>query len=316
MDARYATRDGTPSQLSSEDRDGGREGRSERRLDRILDELASSGLGTPVGLERLAGLSGATVRRVRFARLNLVIKVTSERTEFEFYRTVAPVLRARGIGIPELVVAGSLPDGYWLALEHIPEPLPSARWVADDDQMRALRRLHRNTLDLPDLDDVVFTPEWTTAMTESALAWLPAPVAARVRRLLRPIRRAALSLFRPKCFISGDPNPRNWGLRADGSLVLFDWERFGRATPAIDVAITIPGLPDRDVLTTVAAGYLGGGAREGRHALVRELAAAKVWSTVDFLEGARRPGAGPDRTVRHLCAELARWVDEMVCVVA
>lgn len=141
------------------DRDTPRGGTWSRPPTRVLDVLASSGLGTALRLETLHGLSGSAVFRVRFARRSVVVKVTSARTEFDFYRITAPALRARGIGIPELISGGTLPDGYWFALEHIPKPLPSARWIADGEQMRTLRRLHRTTLEPPHIGGATFRPE-------------------------------------------------------------------------------------------------------------------------------------------------------------
>src|SRR5579883_2966731 len=68
-----------------------------------------------------------------------------------------------------------------------------------------------------------------------------------VKRSMQPRE----SIFYTKVAPTGDPNPTNWGLRADGTIVLYDWERFGQATPAIDLAITVPGLGDRAVFQKV-----------------------------------------------------------------
>ena len=70
------------------------------------------------------------------------------------------------------------------------------------------------------------------------------------------MEQASQHLFRPVCAISGDPNPVNWGLRDDGTLALFDWERFGRCSPALDLAITVPGLGDETAYRAVATSYL------------------------------------------------------------
>ena len=59
--------------------------------------------------------------------------------------------------------------------------------------------------------------------------------------------------------ISGDPNPTNWSVREDGTVVLFDWERVGYGTPALDLAITVPGLGTPDDYRRVVEGYLRAG---------------------------------------------------------
>ena len=106
---------------------------------------------------------------------------------------------------------------------------------------------------------------------------------------MRELQAASQPLFAPRCPISGDPNPTNWGLRDDGSLVLFDWERFGYGTPVLDLAITIPGLGDGATFRRVAGRYLGdrravdGPLCPAGERLSREIAIAKVWSVVEFL---------------------------------
>ncbi|MDQ0220379.1 hypothetical protein ELQ35_19985 [Peribacillus cavernae] len=64
--------------------------------------------------------------------------------------------------------------------------------------------------------------------------------------ILSFLQEQAKVLFRPLCCISGDPNPTNWGVRNNGDLVLFDFERIGYGNPAIDLAITMPGFGSQD----------------------------------------------------------------------
>lgn len=120
-------------------------------------------------------------------------------------------------------------------------------------------------------------------MTDAALAWFPAHTAAALRPILQTIRRLAQPLFVPRFPLSGDPNPTNWGLRRDNSLVLYDWERFGWGTPALDVAITIPGLGDPGAFRKMAACYLATDERAAVAQLTQHIGLAKVWSLVEFL---------------------------------
>ncbi len=93
-------------------------------------------------------------------------------------------------------------------------------------------------------------------MTNDALACFSPVLAHRLAPILHDLRLSYQLLFTPQCWISGDPNPTNWGVRSDGTLVLYDWERFGKATPALDLAITVPGLGDWASFQAVAAAYL------------------------------------------------------------
>jgi aminoglycoside phosphotransferase (APT) family kinase protein len=77
----------------------------------------------------------------------------------------------------------------------------------------------------------------------------------RLEASLAELEVESQALFQPECWISGDPNPLNWGLRDDGSLALFDWELFGPGVPAIDLAVAIPGLGDAHAFVSMAEAY-------------------------------------------------------------
>lgn len=159
-----------------------------------------------------------------------------------FYKSVAPRVRAAGVGVPDLLWSMDMGDASWIVLEDIPASLPRERWLADPAVMAALRRLHESELPPFDLP-AIFRPKWPDAMTDEALAAFPAPRRVELKPILKRNQREAAGLFTARVPISGDPNPTNWGLRDDGTVVLYDWERYSQATPAIDLAITIPGSP-------------------------------------------------------------------------
>jgi thiamine kinase-like enzyme len=93
------------------------------------------------------------------------------------------------------------------------------------------------------------------------------------------------------CNISGDPNPTNWGIRDNGDLVLFDFERIGYGNPAIDLAITIPGFGDPDGLLEyeIAETYISYWHNNPTtfpfsiNELARQIHLGKFWSALDFL---------------------------------
>jgi thiamine kinase-like enzyme len=171
-------------------------------------------------------------------------------------------------------------DAGWLVLEDLPSVLPVQDALAHAGMLAVLRRLHHELNDVELLDP--FVSDWPPELTARALTALHPALAADAAPRLHEMREQALSLFNSQCVISGDPNPTNWGIRDNGDLVLFDWGRTGRGAPAIDLAITIPGLGDRAAYARVASVYLSHSAGDEK-ALARDIAAAKVWTVVHYL---------------------------------
>jgi phosphotransferase family enzyme len=242
--------------------------------------------GLPKQTEPLRGLSHNRVWRVCFATTCAIVKAAARSDEATFYQSIAPALAAQGVPIPKLEWAGAAPDGFWLVLENIPNPLPRERWHADPAVLAALHCLHLSTV--PNPPGAYFCPAWTDTMTRHALTFFPDAIVT-IRDSLQTLRMQSQFLFSADCWISGDPNPTNWGIRHNGAVVLYDWERFGRGTPALDLAITIPGLGNDEAFRTVAAGYLGistAADKAGQLALddlARAIALAKLWSVIEFL---------------------------------
>ena len=271
-------------------------------------------LGAPLAIERLGGKSAAAVYRVQGGRGAAIVKARANPREVRFYERVAPVLSAVGIATPRLELAARERGAQWLILEEIPTALPRERWTADPDVLATLGRLHASPRPAPrDLPDR-FRPAWTETMNAAALAGFAPEVAARLAPVLEALRRESQRLFRPRCWIAGDPNPTNWGLRADGRVVLFDWERFGRGTPALDLAITVPGLGTADQFRLFADRYVALVSTDVPRSwssgdLARDLALAKAWSLVEFLCGAA--GARSERqraAARTVAAQIPAWL--------
>src|SRR5262249_24882684 len=180
----------------------------------------------------------------------------------------------------------------WLVLEWIPKPLPRKRWLADPEVITALRQVHQ--LDLAISHAGWFAPCWTQDMTSAFFRW-----ASHVdRALLERLRARAQALFEPRVWISGDPNPTNWGLHSNGRLALFDWERFGRGTPALDLAITVPGLGAREDFARVTRAY-------GVSEMAESNALAKAWTLVEFVSQAEGQRI---KTLDRLRPAVAEWL--------
>jgi aminoglycoside phosphotransferase (APT) family kinase protein len=228
----------------------------------------------PTEAETLSGgLSGCAVDRVQLEDRNVVVKANVAPREAGFYRDFAAVLKAHGIRTPKLEMITESGDETWLVIEAIPAPLPDKRWLADPQMLETLRKLHEFKFD--HVPEFAFRPAWTPAMNAHALQFLP----KHLEEKLEHFRVLAQPLLEPHNLISGDPNPMNWGVLENGEPVLFDWDRFGLGTPALDLAITVPGLGSSEEYAKVAAIYRG----EADAQLAREIAISKVWVIVDIL---------------------------------
>jgi thiamine kinase-like enzyme len=228
----------------------------------------------PTQAEKLSGgLTGRTVHRVQLENRNVVVKANVAPREAAFYQNFAPGLNAHGIRTPKLEMHCESNGELWLVLEAIPEPLPDKRWLADPQVLETLRNLHEFKFD--HAPEFAFQPTWTQAMNAHALQFLP----KHLEEKLEEFRALAQPLLELRNLISGDPNPMNWGVLENGDPVLFDWDRFGLGTPALDLAITVPGLGSSEDYANVAATYRG----QPDAQLAREIALAKVWVIVDIL---------------------------------
>lgn len=275
----------------------------------VLQRHLEEHFGMPRLVEPLtSGQSQASVSRAHFASRSLILKHSRSDAEFRFYMQVAPRLPAYGIGVPKLYWALEADETYWLLLEDIPQPVPPARQLADPEMIAMLRRLH--TLQLQPATDLAqySCPYWSDDLTQAVAARLPHDL----KQLLARLQQRHQYLFQPTCLISGDPNPTNWGIRTDGTLVLFDWDRFSTGTPALDLAITIPNLGDATAYRLVAARYLeeqGDAAPFAVEKLAHAIAVVKVWSVAQYLS----EGAG--RRIDWVLQTMPRWLESVHAIV-
>ena len=246
----------------------------------------------------LTGLSGREVRRVDGERASVVVKGDVHPRELAFYVHAAP--RVADL-VPTL--HGYVETGHagWLVLEHLPRPLPRELWTSPA-VYDVLATLH-TAADVYDGLDDPFRPEWTDAMTTTAKHALGLD--------LSQLAHDTRGLLIGDTPVSGDPNPRNWGVRADGSVALFDWERAGLASPAVDVAITLPGLPTRHEADDAAAAYSSARQRLGAPLEVplhaHSLLLLKLWTAVELLDEHRPDDALRD-TQQWLIGALPAWI--------
>ena len=230
-----------------------------------------------------------------------VIIKGAERREGAFFARVEALPVGLRRHLPLCFGTWQTEGGCWVAMEDVPHPLPRERWLADREALAVLAALHSETWGKPAAVEDPFRPRWSDEMTEAVLALFGYDAPA-VEEPLRRAQAAAQALFAPRCWVQGDANPTNWRLRTDGTAVLVDWERVGLATPAIDLAVTVPGVGSVDGADErrVAEGYrecwraLGAPLPAELTNLSRQVVAAKRWNVAEFLaeNGSALP---PDR---------------------
>src|SRR5690606_20320093 len=131
------------------------------------------------------------------------------------YTALGATLFDAGVAIPEMY--GEAVDGntWWLLLEDVARPMPGERRLADPEVIAILRNLHSIPASSLELPPDPYRPEWPAEMSRQALTLFDPPVAEALSDPLEQIRLASQPLFEPRCPISADPNPANWGLRDD-----------------------------------------------------------------------------------------------------
>ncbi|UIP30378.1 phosphotransferase [Photobacterium sp. TLY01] len=196
--------------------------------------------------------------------------------EIRFYQDIAPHMKLCGIQTPEVYHSDVL--SRRLRLEYIPHSISLEALNADRETFRQLAAIHYFAIPA---QQPVHSHQWTSQQTEQALEHLQLPAAAE-QQLLR-LQANSADLFLPVACLSGDSNAGNWGRRVQGELVLFDWERFGRGSPAIDLAPLVKGMGNIADYQAIARRYLAYSALLPEDQLIREIILAKAWIVVEVV---------------------------------
>lgn len=229
-----------------------------------------------MSVENLSRMGVASVALlVDEAGYQFIEKYPVGEVEYHFYQQTARELTHAGVAIPKLLSAD--PDLRRLRLEYIPREVNQDD-VSGDEILATLNCLHRYTA----------SPQWlyhNHAWSEYALEYSLRLLALpdKNARQLRRFRQCSDVLFGYQSLISGDSNAGNWGRRANGDVVLFDWERFGRGSPAIDLAPLIKGMGTKQAFIDLAERYCQLSGQQNFKALAREIAIAKAWIVTEVI---------------------------------
>ncbi len=161
-------------------------------------------------------------------------------------------------------------------------------------------------------------PAWDERLARDALQVWPVP-----RRAVREVWDRAAEVAQRELFASpehvvhGDPNPTTWLVAAgaeEAALVLVDWARVGRADPAVDVVMALPGLPTRGHVVEAVEQYLQSRpdlCHADGDAWARRVVLATLWPAVEFLATATRGALSAESAagVAFLRESLLGWCD-------
>jgi thiamine kinase-like enzyme len=225
--------------------------------------------------------------RVNSKKKSYILKNCTEKREYDIYTKHASFFKNNNINIPEIYFSCEEDGKHWIIIENIPHPFSKNRWKADSEQIFMLYKLHSKSLNSEITIKEPYQFNWDEELTERVQHLLPNELTTKINYL----REQAKDLFTPFCCISGDPNPTNWGVRDNGELVLFDFERIGYCNPAIDLAITMPGFGSEDgsLEYEIAKKYISHWKNNtitfpfSVDELTKQIQLAKAWSALDYL---------------------------------
>lgn len=259
--------------------------------------------------QNLAMMGEAKVSKTTFENQPVIHKTPVSPTEAYFYREVLTQPGASCISAPNLLAANP-GNGLWI--EYIPHAVDQAE-TCHPDFMRALAAVHEAELSLD--NSRLFPFRWIAADTERAIARFEPEQRRLIDRHLPVYFDRQASIFDPVGPVSGDTNAFNWGRRDSGELVLFDWERFGVGSPAIDLAPMIPGLPEIDLVDRYCSAYLGVREDVQMHPeeLRKQVLTVMAWVVIEVVNILHDRGkAQVERYMEWFNRRFGRWLVERV----
>ncbi|EIZ0312423.1 phosphotransferase family protein [Vibrio parahaemolyticus] len=246
----------------------------------------------------LSKMGAARVSIETLGGVNCVHKEGASEVEMHFYQSAAPNLV--GINTPALLKI----DGNHLYIEHIPNRISLRDLRTKSDLFSQLAALHCSE----------YTPtfavkkhEWTAFATEKALKILN--LSDAVESSIKRIQSLSASIFECKALISGDTNDGNWGTRENGDLVLFDWERFGQGSPAIDLAPLVSGLGSIAEYREIVTHYIKHNSALSETELLKHLIIAKCWIIIEVVNILiSRNNPEQEKYINWYRANISKWL--------
>ncbi|CAE6901535.1 thiamine kinase activity [Vibrio sp. B1ASS3] len=227
-----------------------------------------------------------------------VLKQGASKIELCFYQEVAPKLV--GVNSPALLKI----EGSNLYIERIANTISLDELRNRSDLYFQLASIHLSKY-RPVVP--VKTHRWTTIDTHEALGTLgfSGEVASAIERL----QSISSQIFEYDTLISGDTNDGNWGTRNNGELVLFDWERFGQGSPAIDLAPLVKGLGRISDYEKIISQYIEHNTAISETKLLEHLIIAKCWIVIEVVNIlVRRNNPEKNKYINWFQANIPKWL--------
>ncbi|WP_274878860.1 choline kinase [Vibrio harveyi] len=218
----------------------------------------------------LSQMGEAHVSIGRFGGEPCIYKKGASNVELDFYKFAADKLD--GVSTPKLLDI----SGNNLVIEYIPHSVTLEELHASNCVFEQLAAIHSSNYQ-PEF--LVKNHDWKVCATDSAMNTLNFPKVTQ--ESIKNIQKLSSELFEYNSLISGDSNEGNWGIRDNGEFVLFDWERFGRGSPAIDLAPLVKGLGSSSDYEAIIEKYSRSTSELPSEQLHRHLILAKVWILVE-----------------------------------
>ncbi|WBA15568.1 phosphotransferase family protein [Salinivibrio proteolyticus] len=251
-------------------------------------------------LKNLAQMGEASVYRSMYQGRACITKTHATLVERDFYCSAAPYVNAVGVNTPALFEVRETT----LCMEWIPHAVSIEELAQDTNTFEQLARLHG--VERP-IQPHFKHHQWSLPQTQSALEQLS--LTPELESMLYQLQQRSDVLFTPRCVLSGDTNPGNWGRREDGTLVLFDWERFGQGSPAIDLAPLVAGMGDKSAYQAIIARYKAANPSVDSHSLFVELVLAKAWIVIEVVNLLTQRGTpNRDRYLNWYNSVLPQWL--------
>ncbi|MFQ2013143.1 phosphotransferase family protein [Aeromonas veronii] len=255
--------------------------------------------------QELAKMGGASVSIQLLDGKPCIRKSGASPVERHFYQRAA--LHLSGLNTPTLLKV----EGETLFLEQIPHPVTLTQLHHNEQTFAQLASLH-NANYQPDF--AVKTHGWSLVDTNEALSVLC--LLEAVSEKIRHIQQLGHELFEESCLISGDSNEGNWGTRNNGELVLFDWERFGYGSPAIDLAPLVPRMGSLAEYETIIERYLCHSSLLSGDRLLRHLVMAKCWLIIEVTNLlTRREKPQAQQYLEWYRQQVPNWLESVAHIV-
>lgn len=253
----------------------------------------------------LAKMGSASVNIQLLDGTPCIRKSGASPVERHFYQRAAPHLR--GINIPALLKI----EGETLFLEQIPHHVTLTQLHHNEQTFIQLASLH-NSRYQPDF--ALKAHRWSLADTNESLSVLCLPESAC--ETIRHFQQLGHELFAEQYLISGDANEGNWGTRDNGELVLFDWERFGYGSPAIDLAPLVPRMGSLAEYEAIIERYLRHSSLLSGDQLLRHLIMAKCWLIIEITNLLIRRGKSQAKLyLEWYRQQVPHWLESVARIV-